>query len=378
MSTALIWHERYMWHDTGNGAGPLRAGGWLEPGEPGDPPASRRRFKNLMDVSGLTARLDLITPEAATREEIGRCHSETYIARIERESAAGAGDAGDGHSPFGSDAFEVACLAAGGAIAAVDATLSGRVVNAYALVRPPGHHAGRDGGMGFCIFNNCAIAAEHALRAGVARVAIVDIDVHHGNGTQALFYASSSVLTISIHQDGVFPPRSGSVEEQGEGDGAGFNLNIPLPPGSGNGAYEESFDRLVLPALDAFRPELVIVASGLDANGMDTNARQMLYSDSYRSLTERLMAAAGRHARGRLAFVHEGGYNPAVVPFCGLAIVETLSGICTAVVDPFIDNIGRMAGQDLQPHQRQAIAAAESTLGLLRARCSARNTEVAQ
>ena len=212
--------------------------------------------------------------------------------------------------------------------------------------------------MGFCIFGNAAIAAHHARQArGLSRVAIVDWDVHHGNGTQAAFYGDGSVLTISIHQDNCFPPGSGTLEENGEGDGLGANLNIPLPAGSGVPAYVRALERVVVPALDGFRPELVIVASGLDASGMDPLARMVMHSDGYRELTRLLMGVADRHAGGRLVVEHEGGYSQAVVPFCGLAIVETLSGIRTDVIDPFIELIAGQA-PTLLPHQEAAIEAA--------------------
>jgi acetoin utilization deacetylase AcuC-like enzyme len=278
------------------------------------------------------------------------------VERIRALSADNGGDAGDGGTPFGPGSFEIALLAAGGVITAVDAVLDGTVSNVYALVRPPGHHALADMGMGFCIFGNCAIAARHARDArGLARVAIVDWDVHHGNGTQAAFYGDPTVLTISLHQDNCFPPGSGPVEENGEGAGAGANINVPLPPGTGAPGYVRAFERVVVPALDRFRPELVIVASGLDANGMDPLGRQLMHSDGYRELTSLMMGVAGRHAGGRLVIAHEGGYSQAVVPFCGLAIVETLSGVRTDVEDPFASLIAIQSGDTVPPHQEEAI-----------------------
>jgi acetoin utilization deacetylase AcuC-like enzyme len=358
MATGLVWHERYMWHDTRAAAGPIPAGGWVEPGEHAENPATKRRLKNLLDVSGLTERLVSIQAREATVEEVCRFHTREYVERIKALSDDNGGEAG-GFTPFGPGSYEIALLAAGGVIAAVDAVLDGTVDNAFALVRPPGHHALADEGMGFCIFGNCAIAVHHARQArGVGRVAIVDWDVHHGNGTQAAFYDDGSVLTISIHQDNCFPPGSGTLEENGEGDGLGASLNVPLPPGSGVPAYVQAFERVVVPALDGFRPELVIVASGLDASGMDPLGRQLMHSDGYRELTRLVLGAAERHAGGRLVVAHEGGYSQAVVPFCGLAIVETLSGIRTAVVDPFLGLISAQGGETVLPHQAAAIDAA--------------------
>lgn len=362
-STGFVWHERYMWHDTGTASGPLPPGGWVQPGDAAESPETKRRFKNLLDVSGLTRSLVMLDPRAATVDEIARVHTQEYIDRIKSESDARGGDAGDGGTPFGRGSYEIALLSAGGVITAVDAVLDGEVDNAYALVRPPGHHAGPGGGMGFCIFGNCAIATRHALEVrGLERVAIVDWDVHHGNGTQAIFYDDPSVLTISVHQDNCFPPDSGSVEEVGEGAGTGFNVNVPLPAGSGVGAYVHAFETVVVPALDLFRPQLVVVACGFDASGMDPLARQMMTSDGYRALTQMMLEVADRHAGGRLVLVHEGGYSTAIVPFCGLAVVETISGIRTEVEDPYSVNVAWMGGQELQPHQAAAVERAAAAL----------------
>lgn len=354
LSTGLVWDERCMWHAPGPAAGPLTAHGWVEPGEHAESAAGKRRIKNLLDACGMTARLVPIAATPAPREALERVHHGEYLDRLARESAAGGGDAGDGDTPFGPGSYEIARLAAGGAIAAVDAVLAGGVRNAYVLVRPPGHHALADRGMGFCLLGNCAIAAAHARRHGAARVAVVDWDAHHGNGTQAAFYADPTVLTISLHQDGVFPPASGGVEEIGRGAGAGYNINIPLPPGSGVGAYEHAFAEIVVPALTAFAPELIIIACGFDSAGMDPHARLMLHSDGYRSLTRQLMTIGD----GRVVAVHEGGYHDASVPFLALATIETLAGTRTSVTDPFLDNMARGAGQALQPHQATAITTA--------------------
>jgi acetoin utilization deacetylase AcuC-like enzyme len=223
-------------------------------------------------------------------------------------------------------------------------------------------------GMGFCLFGNAAIAVHHARQArGLERVAIVDWDVHHGNGTQSAFYDDPSVLTISLHQDGVFPPGSGPVEDIGEGPGAGYNLNVPLPPGSGNGAYAHAFREVVLPALDAFQPELIVVASGLDANAMDPLGRMMLTPRAYGELTQMLLDAASRLCDGRLVVEHEGGYSEELVPFCALAVVESLSGIQTEAKDTVLQVFPEgFAGQDLQPHQEQAIARAAALVERIR------------
>ncbi len=235
----------------------------------------------------------------------------------------------------------------------------GRVRNAYALVRPPGHHALPDMGMGFCIFANIAIAIRVLQGRGLTRrVAVVDWDVHHGNGTQAIFAEDPSVLTISIHQDSYFPPDSGHRHERGHGAGEGSALNVPLPPGSGVGAYLHTMERVVTPALRSFQPDLVVVACGFDANAFDPLGRMLLTAAGFRSMTAQLLAVAAEVCDGRVALVHEGGYSEAYVPFCGLAVVEELAGAKTEIEDPYHHLLDGMGGQALQPHQADAIAAA--------------------
>ena len=359
--TGLVWHERYMWHDTGSGTSELPSGGWLEPHSHAENPDTKRRLKNLLDASGLTEQLVALPPRPATADELCRVHGLAYVERIRELSAGRGGDAGS-EAPFGNGSFEIAALAAGGTIAAVDAVLDGRVDNAYALVRPPGHHALPDLGMGFCIFANVAVAVRHAQAArGLGRVAVVDWDVHHGNGTQAAFWEDGSVLAISLHQDGLYPAESGSVDETGAGAGAGTTLNVPLPAGSGRGPYLSAVDRVVVPALDRFRPELIVIACGFDAGALDPLGRMLLAAGAFGELTERLLDAASRLCEGRLVASHEGGYSAGHVPFCGLAVIEALSGLSAGVEDPFA-YLGEIPGQDLQPHQEEAIAAAAANV----------------
>jgi acetoin utilization deacetylase AcuC-like enzyme len=360
MTTGFVWHERYMWHNTGRASGPFLsdASGWLEPDwRHAENSETKRRFRNLLEVSGLLDGLTRIDPRPATVEEVCRFHTPEYVDSV-RELSAGAGGEGiDGATVIGKGSYEVALLSAGGVIAAVDAVLDGLVDNAYALVRPPGHHALPDAALGFCLFGNVAIAAHHARAArGLERVAIVDWDVHHGNGTQAAFYDDPSVLTISIHQDNCFPPDSGHLEDAGEGAGEGFNINVPLPPGSGDGAYEATFERVVVPALERFRPQLIIIPSGLDASAMDPLARMMVSPRGYGRLAQIMVEAAARLCDGRLVLAHEGGYSAELVPFCGLAVMEALSGIETPVRDTILQLFpAGMGQQELQPHQEALI-----------------------
>jgi acetoin utilization deacetylase AcuC-like enzyme len=366
MSTGWVAHELYMWHDTGRATavGPDKK--WLQAWEHYENPETKRRFRNLVEISDIIDQLVSIKPRKATIEEIQRFHTPEYVESIRAMSDADGGNAGEG-TPFSAGAFEIAQLSAGGTIAAVDAVLDGTVANAYALVRPPGHHAEADRGRGFCIFGNVAIAAMHArAERGIQRIATIDWDVHHGNGTQKAFYTDPNVLTMSIHQDRWYPHDSGLVQEIGEGPGEGYNINIPLPPGSGHGAYIATIERVVVPALRAFRPELIIVPSGFDGSMYDPLGRMMAYSETYRLMTRLLMEAADELCGGRLVLSHEGGYSPIYVPFCGLAVVEELSGIRTEVNDPMAARTAVIGGQDLQPHQDAVIQQAEALVERLR------------
>jgi acetoin utilization deacetylase AcuC-like enzyme len=351
MRTGFVWHELYMWHQNDPTAAALvPASLTVQPGEFVENPETKRRFKNLLDASGLTRKLVDVEPRRATDEDLLRVHTAEYIARMDGLNATG-GSAGP-VSQFGPDGFEIIRLAAGGALAAVDAIFEGRVDNAYALLRPCGHHALPDSGMGFCILNNGALAARYAKKKyGVERVAFVDWDVHHGNGTQGVFWEDPNVLTISIHQAGCFPPDQGWVDEIGEGAGEFSNINIPLPPGSGFGAYREAMERVIAPALRAFRPDFIIVPCGFDAGGFDPLARQMLSSEAFRFLTDRMLQLAAELCSHRMLFTHEGGYHAPTVAYMGLAVVEALSGIKTSFNDPFNESVERSWGQDLQPHQ---------------------------
>jgi acetoin utilization deacetylase AcuC-like enzyme len=358
MATGYLYHEIFGWHDTGSVAGlfPADPRSGLQPFQHFENAETKRRLHELVVVSGLIDRLTRIPPRAATDEEILRVHTEDHLARIKAESELPkGGDAGDGISPFGKGGFDIAALAAGSVIAAVDAVLTSVVTNAYALVRPPGHHAIASMGMGFCVFGNLAIAAKHALAVrGVERIAVLDWDVHHGNGTQSVFYGSRDVLTISLHQDNVFPPNSGATSERGEADAVGYAINVPLPPGTGDGGYAYAMDEVVVPAIRRFDPDLVLVASGFDASAMDPLSRQMLTSSAYRSLTERLLEVAGEVCEGRVVMSHEGGYSPVYVPFCGLAVLEAMVG-AEPFDDPVLPIVAGFAGHDLQPHQRAVV-----------------------
>lgn len=335
-STGLVFHDRYLQHNTGV----ARSGSPLVPYPYADPephvssPRTVSRSKHLIDLSGLGEQLTAIAPHYATDEELALVHDAAYITRVRAIAAEGGGDAGV-NAPLGPDGFAIAALSAGGAIAAVDAVMAGTVRNCYALIRPPGHHALPDRGLGFCIFNNIAIAARHAQRAyGLRRIAIIDWDVHDGNGTQEVFYADGDVLFVSLHQEGLFPPDMGLLEQVGSGAGVGKTVNVPLPPGSGDATYAAVFERIVAPIVRQFAPELLLISCGLDAGAFDPLGRMNLSSAGYRELTEAALALADECCGGRLVVAHEGGYSQTYVPACTLAVVEALA----AVAEPWPDS----------------------------------------
>jgi acetoin utilization deacetylase AcuC-like enzyme len=256
----------------------------------------------------------VVEPRPAVAADLTRVHAAEYVASI--KSTAGHAVALDADTFTSPDSYDVACLAAGAVLTAVDHVLDDTVPGesgarprrALALVRPPGHHAERDRAMGFCLFNNIAIAAAHARARGLSRVAIVDYDVHHGNGTQWSFYADPAVLYISSHQ---FPyyPGSGAAEEIGSGSGAGFTVNLPLSPGATDADYERVYEAVALPVLRQFRPELILVSAGFDAHADDPLGGMRLTAPYFGRLTAAIARVADQCCEGRLVAVTEGGYD---------------------------------------------------------------------
>ena len=340
ITTAFFHDERCLWHTAGEHALTLPVGSWVQPPASGGHPESlesKRRLKALMEVSGLTRQLDNRTAEPATEEDLLRVHDQDYLARFKTLSDDRGGEVGL-YAPFGKGSYEIAKLAAGLAKSAVEGVLKGEFRNAYSLSRPPGHHCLPDQAMGFCLLSNISITIEAALAAGqTERVAVIDWDVHHGNGTQMIFYDRAEVLTVSLHQENCFPPGSGTVDERGEGAGEGATVNVPLLPGGGHDAYMYAMRRIVEPSVMAFKPDLIVVASGFDANGIDPLARMLLHSGSYREMMRIVMAMADALCDGRIAVTHEGGYAETCVPFCGHALIEVMCGHNMGVEDPYLE-----------------------------------------
>ncbi|MEM9620466.1 MAG: class II histone deacetylase [Pseudomonadota bacterium] len=352
--TGFVWQERCMWHFNGPASGTYPVRGDLQPGVHVENAETKRKLKNLMDAYDVTPQLHNIPCNEATDAELLKFHTQDYINKVQHLSDHAGGDAGE-YAPVGPGSAEVARLAVGGTTAAIAAVAQGQYQNAYALMRPPGHHAERDRGRGFCIFNNIGLGVLSALdNKLVDRVAILDWDVHHGNGTQQAFYARDDVLTISIHQDMLYPADLGQPEEMGEAAGEGYNINVPLPAGCGGEAYLAAMDQVVLPALHGFKPSLIVVACGFDASYFDPMSHMLLMASHFRQFTQKIMQAADELCGGRLVFNHEGGYSDFYVPLCGMAVIETLSGINTAVRDPYAGT-EFVANQALMPHQQEFI-----------------------
>lgn len=341
MTTAFFWDECCFWHHGGHYALTMPAGGLVQPMPAGLPenPETKRRLLNLMQVTGLFGDLRTGSAPAATWTDLARVHPEGFLRRFKALSDAGGGELGL-RTPFGRGGFEIAALSAGLAKGALYDVLTGRAANAYALSRPPGHHCLPEFPNGFCLLANIAIAIEAALAEGLTeRVAVVDWDVHHGNGTEAIFYDRPEVLTISLHQDRNYPMDTGDVADRGAGAGLGANMNIPLPPGTGHAGYLEAMERLVVPALYAFQPDAIVVACGYDAAAVDPLSRMMATADTFRQFTRMAMEAAADLCDGRLTLVHEGGYSEAYVPFCGHAVLEELSGSRITAPDPMAETL---------------------------------------
>ena len=256
---------------------------------------------------------------------------------FQKTSRAGGGEIGL-RAPFGPDGYELACLSAGLGKSALFAVLDGKAQNAYALTRPPGHHCMPDWQNGFCLLANSAIAIEAAIAEGKAkRIAILDWDVHHGNGPEAIFYERNDVLTVSIHQERNYPLDTGDFSARGKGAGEGFNLNIPLPPGAGHAQWMAALERLALPTIRGFEPDAIIVACGFDAAAWDPLGRMLCTVETFRDMTRATMALAADVCDGRVVMMHEGGYSEVYVPFCGHATIAEMSRSNIDAADPFAD-----------------------------------------
>jgi len=282
----------------------------------------------LVAIDAELERRDLLRgrPEipfaAASDQALSRVHDPRYIAGV-RQFAAGGGGWLDADTAVSPRSVDVAALAAGAGIAAVDAALDGRARRGFVMARPPGHHATPTRGMGFCLFNTVAVASAHALDQGVDRILIVDWDVHHGNGTQDAFYDTDRVLFASVHQWPLYPG-TGATSERGTGRGEGYTINLPLAAGADDQTYAELFDRVILPAAAGYQPQLVLVSAGFDAHAHDPLGGMRLTDQGFAELARRVVRIADAHADARVLAFLEGGYDPDAL---AASVVATLAAL---------------------------------------------------
>ena len=309
--TGFAYHSDYLNHDTG-------------PGHPERPDRLRASLAALQQ-SGVWEHLQRIEPTPASVEQIAYAHNPAYSEHIrlhcEREIPL------TYDTTVCHESFEIALLSTGGVLRAADAVATGVVQNAFAMVRPPGHHATPGQSMGFCLFNNIAVTARYLQREhGVGKVAIVDWDVHHGNGTQDIFYEDETVFFFSIHQSPLYPG-TGSSRERGSGKAHGTTLNVPMPPGSGDDEYIKVFTDTLIPALRVFSPEFLLISAGFDAHYLDPLAGTGLTADGFSTLTDPILAFAEETTSGRVVSALEGGYSLEGTSESVVAHVERLAKV---------------------------------------------------
>lgn len=289
-------------------------------------PEHAGRIPAILDAlaaDGWSDRLPRLDVAPATEDALARVHDPRYIDALRAVMARAPGVIDPAPTYVTPSSFDDARLSAGAAIAAVDAVLDGRARSAFALARPPGHHARPAAAMGFCLFGNIALAARHAQSRGIGRVLIVDFDVHHGNGTQEIFYADGSVVFVSSHQQGAYPG-TGAFDEVGEGAGRGATVNVPLPRGAGDAALDRVLVDVVAPLAERVRPEFVLVSAGFDASFRDPLAGLTVTGAGFHTAAKALADLAARHAEGRIAFVLEGGYD---LPALGEGVVNVVRAL---------------------------------------------------
>ncbi len=293
MKVGLVYDPVYLRHNTGTHV------------------ENRRRLEEtigLLERAGLKEKLTLIKPRPVLQEELLLVHDPSHISRVETFSQHGGGWL-DGDTVTSADSYEVALYAAGGALRAIDAVLKGEVDSTFCLLRPPGHHATRVRAMGFCLFNNIAIAAKYAQKTyGLERVLIADFDVHHGNGTQETFYSDPSVLYFSTHQY-PFYPGTGAIDEVGHGAGRRATVNVPLPAGCGDEEYLRAYEEILVPVARRFQPQLILVSAGFDPHWADQIAMMQLSLSGFARIVKLLKSLAEELCGGKILFTLEGGYH---------------------------------------------------------------------
>jgi len=366
--SGLVFDSRFLAHDAGMEATVKMSNGSFNLSPEPHPSSSfiTRRIKEFLDGSGLAHHMLPIAARLATEDELAAYHTRAYIAAIQACANGGPmqGPWGkiDEETIISPGSFDAALLAVGGALNATSAVIEGQINNAFALLRPPGHHATHNQALGFCIFNNAVLAAHYARNVyGLERIMIVDWDVHHGNGTQEAFYQDAGVLFISLHQQNWFPADSGELDQVGDASGTGYTVNIPLPPGTGDRGYLAALEQIVMPIGLQYKPQLIIISAGQDASWLDPLACMMMTMQGYRAMSQLMVDLAADVCAGRLVMLQEGGYSAAYVPYCAVAAVEPLLGMDLGLIDlyataPELRRCQTIFSQDTQ----QALTAAHA------------------
>ncbi|XP_043721924.1 histone deacetylase 8-like [Telopea speciosissima] len=338
----VFWHEGMLNHDAGTGVfDSAMDPGFLDVLE--KHPENSDRVKNMVSIlkkGPISPYISWHTGRPAQIPELLSFHTLVYIKELVQAEEAGSGKTLCAGTFLNPGSWDASLLAAGTALSAMKCILDGYGKIAYALVRPPGHHAQPTQADGYCFLNNAGIAVQLALDSGCRRVVTIDIDVHYGNGTAEGFYHSDNVLTISLHMNhgswGPSHPQSGSIDELGEGEGLGFNLNIPLPNGTGDRGYEYAMNELVVSAVQKFEPEMMVLVIGQDSSAFDPNGRQCLTMEGYREIGRIVRKLADKHSDGRLLIVQEGGYHITYSAYC---LHATLEGVLNLPVPLLSDPI---------------------------------------
>ena len=313
--TGFVYDERYLLHLTGDY-------------HPESPDRLRAIYKGLSE-SGLLEKLTVMNAEKANQRWIEAVHDIRYIMRFEETCISGLPEFDHPDNGICRDTYDIAFLAVGGVLRAIDEVMSGNLDNAFCAVRPPGHHAEVDTPMGFCYFNNVAIGARYIQKQyGIERVGIIDFDVHHGNGTQHIFDQDESVFYYSVHEHPSFAyPGTGREFETGVAEGDGFTLNSPILPGKGDDEYQKKIMQDMIPAFENFQPEVILLSAGFDAHGSDLMSGTNLSTDGYDFITEKIVGLVNTYAKGRVISILEGGYNLQILPVLVENHIKILAGI---------------------------------------------------
>lgn len=320
--TAVLFTPKYLDHNSGR-----------------NHPESSDRLRVIMKElreSGLfeSERCSLLEPERASVDDVKLVHEADYVRLVERSCSLGGGLLDLGDTVVSPESYETALYAVGGAIRAVDLVMAGEFQNAFALVRPPGHHAGRNYAMGFCIFNNVAVAAVHLLRDfNLKCILILDVDAHHGNATQEIFYETDKVLYMSLHQDPTGFPGTGFVDEVGKGKGLGYTVNVPFPYRTDDQAYLKAFNHIVVPIIQQYKPQFILVSTGFDGHYTDPVASLSLSSSTYLKIFRKVLTLAAKSCMKKTVAILEGGYSLSFLGKMATGVIGRMAGISYTIRD---------------------------------------------